>query len=62
MKLIATIAVLLALTACSNRQVYNTLKGARHYECNQIRDTNKQESCMASANKSYNNYEAQRDR
>ena len=62
MKFITLIAALLALSGCSDRQVYNSLKGAREYECGQIREITKRENCYVAARQSYNRYEAQQDR
>ena len=60
MKSILFIAALLALTACSNRQAYDSLQGARQQECSKIADNGERERCYQNANKPHDRYEQER--
>jgi hypothetical protein len=54
-------AVLLTLNGCSNREVYNSLQGAKQNECNKIVDNNERQRCFENANKNYDRYQQQKD-
>jgi hypothetical protein len=52
---------LFALTGCSNRQVYDSLQGAKQNECNKIADNNERQRCFDDAGKSYDRYQRERE-
>ena len=60
-KIIFILAALLALCGCSDRQVYDSLQGAKQNDCNKIADNNERERCFAAANQSYDRYEQERN-
>ena len=52
--------ILLALPACSSREMYNAGAGARQHECSQMLDRDERERCLRGANRSYEEYERAR--
>jgi hypothetical protein len=60
MKFILFTTALLALTACSNREVYDSLQGARQQECGKIIDDSARQRCFSEAGKSHDRYEKER--
>jgi hypothetical protein len=60
MKSFLLIVPLLTLTACSNREVYDSLQGARQNECGKIVDDNTRQQCYSDAGKSHDHYEKDR--
>ncbi len=62
MKPFLLIATLLALTACTNRQAYDSLQGARQQECGKIVDANERARCYGVASQPYDRYEQERHR
>ncbi len=57
---VAGLAVL-ALTACSQRMVYQTLQGWQEQECRRLADTAERQRCLDSRASSYDEYRRQRD-
>lgn len=58
---VATLGVLvLLLSACTGRQVYDSAQGWRQSECNREVDAQKRQLCLDEAAKSYDSYESQR--
>jgi hypothetical protein len=60
MKFLSFLAILLALTACTNREVYDSLQGARQNECSKIVDDGARQQCYSDAGKSHDRYEKER--
>ena len=54
------VLILLALPACSSREMYNAGAGARQHECNRMVDRDERERCLRSANRTYEEYERAR--
>lgn len=52
---------LLALSGCSNRQVYDSLQGAKQNECSKVVDNSERQRCFDDANKSYDRYRRERE-
>jgi hypothetical protein len=52
--------VLLALAGCSNREVYDSLQGARADRCRQVADGDARQRCYDDAYKSYEKYQRER--
>jgi hypothetical protein len=57
--LIAALAT--ALNGCSNREVYNSLQGAKQNECNKIVDDNQRRHCFEEANRNYDRYQREQN-
>ena len=53
---LATLALALALTGCTGRQVYQSATGWRQNECQKILESAERARCMESANKDYDTY------
>jgi hypothetical protein len=51
----------LSLVACSSQQVYQSSQGLRQGECERIMDAAKREACISEANKSWQEYEKNRN-
>lgn len=62
MKAAFLIAALLSVTACTHREVYDSLQGARADECSKIPDADSRQRCFEQANRSYDQYERERSR
>lgn len=60
-RLIGVLAVAALLNACSNKEVYNSLQGAKENECRQIVDADARTRCFDNARTSYDNYKQQRE-
>jgi len=54
-------ASLLALAACSGRQIYQSAAGWRQNECQRILENAERARCLESANKDYDSYRKERD-
>jgi hypothetical protein len=54
-------ALAATLHGCSNREVYNSLQGAKQNECNKIVDDNQRQRCFEDANRNYDRYQRERD-
>jgi hypothetical protein len=52
---------LFLLAGCSNREVYDSMQGAKQNECNKIVDNNERQRCFEDANKSYDRYQRERE-
>jgi len=71
LKSISIVVVLLAsslfssslflITGCSNREVYDSLQGAKQNECNKIADNSARQRCFDDAGKSYDRYQRERE-
>jgi hypothetical protein len=54
-------ALLLALAACSDRQLYQSAAGWRQNECQKILENAERARCLEAANKDYDSYRKERD-
>ncbi|HSB95765.1 MAG TPA: hypothetical protein VLC91_04930 [Spongiibacteraceae bacterium] len=52
---------LFLIMGCSNREVYDSLQGAKQNECNKIVDNNERQRCFDDAGKSYDRYRRERE-
>lgn len=60
MRLILTLTALLtatSLSACSSQQFYGAGQAWQHNTCNRISDMQERNRCMASANRSHDDYQ-----
>lgn len=55
------LALALALTGCTSRQVYQSAAGWRQNECQKILEDAERARCMESANKDYDTYRKEKD-
>ena len=55
-----TAALLSALSACTNRQIYNAIQQNRLNECEKMVDAQR-EQCVAQYQKNYDDYERERE-
>lgn len=59
--IVSLVPVLLMSYGCSNREVYDSLQGAKQNECNKVVDNNERQRCFEDANKSYDRYQRERE-
>jgi hypothetical protein len=59
--LLVAAVTLFSLTGCSNREVYNSLQGAKQNECNKIVDDNQRQHCFEEANRNYDRYQREQN-
>lgn len=58
--IIAAALAALATAGCTNREVYDSLQGAREDQCRKIADADARQRCYDDAHKSYDKYERER--
>jgi len=61
MKMIPLLLVLLVLVGCSNKGIYEGVKAGNRNGCFKL-PPSQYDQCMASANKSYDEYERERNK
>lgn len=59
--IIGTAAAIALLTGCSNKEVYNSMQGAKENECQKIIDAGERARCLDNAHQSYDKYRQQRE-
>jgi hypothetical protein len=59
--LVTSLLLLTTLTACSNRQMYETMQASRRNECQKYDDETRAR-CLEGANMSYKQYRQERDK
>ncbi len=60
MRLCIVFLALVFLSACSDRQIYDSGQGWRENECNNMIDADKQRQCLEQASKPYDVYDRER--
>lgn len=60
MKVIPLLLVLLILTGCSNRSIYENIQANNRMECSKL-PPSQYDECVENANKSFDEYERERE-
>jgi uncharacterized protein YceK len=61
MRLVYIIFILTLISGCSSQQAYNTGQAYQRNECNKINDNAERGSCMDAANKTFEEYNRQKE-